>query len=454
MRFSSSVKVGILAITALFILIFSIMWVKGRSLSSSERITVEFKDVNGMRPGSAVQIIGYRVGQVEEVIPVIEGENSYVKLKFVITENNIDIPYASEISIQQSGLIGEQFLEITPPRNRIIYIPVTGNEKVLKKGNEVEMQLSGDYHKVGIVKNVEIVQTATLPSEEKVKYPTAKVYKITYIINMPGLIIPSEIGAKILPDGNNGEKLRISLLSGEKLLLPQTENKFTIIEPMRLVDFMELQYKSAQALTETNEKISAILSQEVIADLQETAKNLNTLTFKANTTLEKAEILIDTSKAELLALTAQADKITERILNITDSLNALLSDEDLIKNVSNATKSVSKLSNNLNTIIEDPQTKATLANINSMSKNLAEISDYINDMSKDEALKRKVVDTVDKLDLALEQLNTTLKLVNDIGTTEKDKIISTINDASETSKNAKKFSEKLNKRFLLFRLMF
>ena len=454
MRFSSSIKVGILTITALFILIFSIMWVKGRSLSSSERITVEFKDVNGMRPGSAVQIMGYRVGQVEEVTPVIDGENSYVKLKFVITENNIEIPYASEISIQQSGLIGEQFLEITPPRNRIIYIPVTGNEKVLKKGNEVEMSLSNKYHKVGIVKNVEIVQTATLPSEEKVKYSTEKVYKITYIINMPGLILPSEIKAKIMPDINNGEKMRISLTNGEKLLLPKTENKFTIVEPMRLVDFMEIQYKSAQALTETNEKVSAILSQDVIDDLKETAKNLNTLTFKANTTLEKAELLIDTSKTELLALTAQADKITERILNITDSLNTLLGDEDLIKNISDATKSVSKLSNNINTIIEDPQTKATLANINSMSKNLAEISDYINDMSKDEALKRKVVNTVDKLDLALEQLNVTLKLVNDIGVNEKEKIISAINDASETSKNAKKFSEKLNKRFLLFRLLF
>ena len=454
MRFSSSVKVGILTITALFILIFSVMWVKGRSLSSSERITVEFKDVNGMRPGSAVQIMGYRVGQVEEVIPVIDGEDSYVKLKFVITEKNVEIPYASEISIQQSGLIGEQFLEITPPKNRIVYLPVTGNEKVLKKGNEVEMQLSGSYHKVGFIKKVEIVQTSTLPPEEKTKYSTQKVYKITYIINMPGLVIPSEIKAKILPVEENSEKMRISLASGEKLLLPKTDNKFTIIEPMRLVDFMELQYKSAQALTETNEKISAILSPEVIEDLQETAKNLNSLTLKANTTLEKAELLIDTSKTELLALTAQADKITERILKITDSLNAVLSDEDLIKNVSDATKSVSKLSNNLNTIIEDPQTKATLANINSMSKNLSEISDYINDMSKDEALKRKVVDTVDKLDLALEQLNVTLKLVNDIGVNEKDKIISAINDASETSKNARKFSEKLNKRFLLFRLMF
>ena len=271
---------------------------------------------------------------------------------------------------------------------------------------------------------------------------------------MPGLILPSELKAKILPDINDGEKMRLSLLNGEKLLLPKTDNKFTIVEPMRLVDFMELQYKSAKALTETNEKISAILSQDVIDDLKETAKNLNTLTFKANTTLEKAELLIDTSKTELLSLTAQADKITERILNITDSLNALLKDEDLVKNVSDATKSVARLSNNLNIVIEDPQTKATLANINAMSKNLSEISDYINDMSKDEALKRKVIDTVDKLDLALEQLNVTLKLVNDIGINEKSKIINAINDASETTKNAKKFSEKLNKRFLLFRLMF
>ena len=81
---------------------------------------------------------------------------------------------------------------------------------------------------------------------------------------------------------------------------------------------------------------------------------------------------------------------------MTDSLNALIGDEDFVKNVSNATKSVSTLSTNLNTIIEDPQTKATLANINSMSKNLSEISAYVNDMSKDEKLKRKVVDTVDK----------------------------------------------------------
>ena len=57
--------------------------------------------------------MGLKVGQVEEITPVVEGDTSYVKLRFVITNPNVKIPKASMISIQQSGLIGEQFLEIT-----------------------------------------------------------------------------------------------------------------------------------------------------------------------------------------------------------------------------------------------------------------------------------------------------------------------------------------------------
>ena len=109
------------------------MWVKGRSFSSAERIEIRFKDVNGMRPGSGVQMMGYRVGQVEEITPVVDGAASYVKLKFVITAQGIQIPKASAISIQQSGLIGEQFLEITPPRNRVLFIPVYNKDVLPEK---------------------------------------------------------------------------------------------------------------------------------------------------------------------------------------------------------------------------------------------------------------------------------------------------------------------------------
>ena len=104
MKMSPSFKVGILTLVALIILLFTVLWIKGRSFSSAERIEVHFKDVNGMRPGSGVQMMGLRVGQVEEIIPVVDGESSYVKMKFVITEPGITIPKASMLSIQQSEI--------------------------------------------------------------------------------------------------------------------------------------------------------------------------------------------------------------------------------------------------------------------------------------------------------------------------------------------------------------
>ena len=145
MKLSSSFKVGALTLIALSIFLFTVLWIKGRTFSSAERIEVQFKDVNGMRPGSGVQMMGLRVGQVEEITPIVKDESSYVKLKFVITEPNISIPKASMLSIQQSGLIGEQFLEITPPKIRSVYIPVK-NQEILSNDADVEIKLDEKYY--------------------------------------------------------------------------------------------------------------------------------------------------------------------------------------------------------------------------------------------------------------------------------------------------------------------
>ena len=177
MRFSSSFKVGILTLTAIIILVFTVLWVKGRALSGGDRLSVEFKDINGMRAGSGVQMMGVRIGQVEELIPKIEDSNSGVIVKFVITEPGITIPTASTISIQQSGLIGEQFLEITPPQIRTMYIPVANNSRVLHMNDKVQMLLSKKYYDVGLVKKIEIVETATLPLTVKENLKTKLAYK-------------------------------------------------------------------------------------------------------------------------------------------------------------------------------------------------------------------------------------------------------------------------------------
>jgi phospholipid/cholesterol/gamma-HCH transport system substrate-binding protein len=148
---SSSIKVGILTLVSIFILIVTVLWIKGRSLSAGERIEVIFRDVNGIRAGSGVQMMGLRVGQIEEITPVIDGINSYVKVKFVITEKGIDVPKLSTISIQQSGLIGEQFLEITPPKIETIYLETTKNSTVLDKGSKIYMDFKGKVEEIGEV---------------------------------------------------------------------------------------------------------------------------------------------------------------------------------------------------------------------------------------------------------------------------------------------------------------
>ena len=453
MRFSSSFKVGILTLAALLILVFSILWIKGRALSAGERLTVEFKDVNGMRPGSAVQLMGFRVGQVEDITPVINNENSIVRVKFVITEPDITIPQASTISIQQSGIIGEQFLEITPPKIRFIYMPIGKKSQFLHTNDKVEMKLSDKYYDVGNVKKIEIVETKTLPLTIQEEIKTEFAYKVGYVITLPGLVLPDRVTGKIKTDKNNN-KLRLAPRNQLALTYPKTNSKYTVIEPLRLSDFLDLQYRAASSMTEMNEKINTILSDDIITEIKGIVQNINDLTVKAGTTLDKTQLLIDSSKEDLDKLMVTTDTVSQKVIILTDNLNNIVGDEEFKETLMSTTKSIDRLSKNMNTLLEDPTTKQTLQNLQVASKNIAEISDFVNTMTKDEKLKAEINDTMIKFNKALDELTLTLTNVNNLTTEQKSNIESTLNNACETSKNLRKFSEKLNKRFLLFRLMF
>ena len=445
MKFTSSFKVGILALSAIVILIFTVLWVNGKAISNAERITVSFKDVNGMREGSGVQMMGVRIGQVEEITPKLDASKSYVDVKFVITEPNIEIPRASELSIQQSGIIGEQFLEITPPRERVIYIPEQNKSLILHADDKVQMELDSKFYDIGIVKKVAIVETKSLPMLIKENINTKNAYKVSYIIDLPGLITPEQLNGKIVKEDND-KKLRLIPKEDIDIPYPTTETPYTVIEPMRIADFLALQYRSAESLVETNERIALLLSDDVIEELKQTSYNLNELTDKANVTMAKAQELIDLSKVEL-------EMIANNVNELTENINKITGDEDFVASVANATKSFERLSNNVSGILEDPKTKTTLANLDITSKNIAELSSYINDMSKDAQLKAHVKETVVKLNTALDKLTITLDTVN-YATEDEEKLKQTMDDINTTSENLKKFSEKLNKRFLLFRLMF
>ena len=273
MKFSSSFKVGLLTLLAIFLLVGAVLKVKGRALSSAKRIEIQFKDVNGLRPGAGVQIMGLKVGQVEEITPIVKGANSFVKVKFVITNPAVQIPRASSFSIQQGGIIGELFLEITPPKTKTIYIPMR-DKNLLYKNDAVQMKLSGKYHDVGLVKNVDVIPRDSVPFNFKNTINTSYAYKVDYFINLPGLVLPEFLRGSAVAYDNNVHKLRLVALDETPLLYPKQDSPYTILEPMRLSDFMDWQYKAAESLTETNMKVNTLLSDQTIAELQATVNNI------------------------------------------------------------------------------------------------------------------------------------------------------------------------------------
>ena len=449
-KYASSLKVGVLTLSAISILIFTVLWIKGRSLSGGERIDLAFKDVNGMRPGSAVQMMGLRIGQVEEITPVIQGEDSYVKLRFVITEKGVKIPYASLISIQQSGIIGEQFLEVTPPKNEFIFSETNRPITSIQKDAPIYMTLSDGEKEIGKVVEAQVVRKSQIPFEFRQKISTKNVLKLTYFIDLPGLILDrNSIGMKI-----KNNKIIFYLLDGEILQTPKEDLKYTVIEHMRLSDFMDLGFRATRAMLETNDKITEILSDDFIGGIKTSVENISILTQSANTTLDKAALLIDSSKEELEELTNQSQDLIKNLNKLTCNLNEIVSDETLKNDVVSSIKSVGRMSENINRILEDEQSEEIMNNINETTRNLADISLYINEYTKDEKLKEDITTTVSNLSSITTNIAKVMDDYNKLDDEDKLKLKSTVKDVLVITKNVKKFSEKLNKRFLLFRLMF
>ncbi len=449
-KVSSSLKVGILTITALIILIFTVLWIKGRSLSTGERIEVVFHDVNGIRAGSGVQMMGLRIGQIEEIIPVIDGKDSHVKIKFVITENDVKIPKASTISIQQSGLIGEQFLEVMPPKVNYIYVETDKSYTNLKDEQDIYMILSDKKERIGKVDHAVVIPTNSAPLEYRTKFKTQNTLKIGYIIDMPGLILDNEnLTAEIV-----NSELNFKLKNGDKLELPSVNSPYTVIEPMRISDFLELQYRAAHSLASMNDRVMEILSDELVEDIRESVNNVNELTKKATTTIDKANALLDSSKDEIAVILKQTDILTKKLAVLSDNLNDVVGDKEAKKSLYSTIKSVGRLADNVNKVMENPETAEMIDDLAEISRNLADISCYVNEFAGDEQLKANLKETIQGMNNAIKEVNENLKNANKMSKDEELSVNNAVADAVVTTRNLRKFSEKLNKRFLLFRLMF
>ena len=81
-----------------------------------------FSNVGGLKNGSSVEIAGVKVGRVKSITL-----NNYQARVVLNLPENVKLQEDAIVSIKTKGLIGEQYIEITPG----------GSEKIIKPGGQI-----------------------------------------------------------------------------------------------------------------------------------------------------------------------------------------------------------------------------------------------------------------------------------------------------------------------------
>ncbi len=119
MNLSTEAKVGAVALIGLLLLGYMVVYLGGISFGEKGYpLQVVFSEVSGLKEGNIVRYAGVDVGRVDAVRTGDKG----VEVRLLINPG-IKIPQGSRFSIGTDGLLGEKFINITPPRDNQGHLP-------------------------------------------------------------------------------------------------------------------------------------------------------------------------------------------------------------------------------------------------------------------------------------------------------------------------------------------
>lgn len=108
---SRELRVGLLAVLAIFLLYFGFNFLKGINVFDSTRTYyVQYSDLGGLTEQSPVYICGFKVGQVDVIRYDFSAEQAFT-VAFSIPKDII-VPHGSEVVLRADGLISGMALDV------------------------------------------------------------------------------------------------------------------------------------------------------------------------------------------------------------------------------------------------------------------------------------------------------------------------------------------------------
>jgi len=131
--FTREVRVGIMAIVAIFVLYFGLNFLKGIDIFSPvSNYYAAFDNIGGLVPSSPVYVKGFKVGQVEEVNYDFSKQTSFVIT--ISVSKDIQLPKGAKLELYDDGLMGGKAV-------RLIYAPIAASQTMCEPGDTLDTQV-------------------------------------------------------------------------------------------------------------------------------------------------------------------------------------------------------------------------------------------------------------------------------------------------------------------------
>lgn len=341
------VKVGAFTLTALVGMFSLALWLNGFQLfQRGNNMEAEFSRVEGLRPGAPVKFAGVDIGRVNKVY----FENFKVIVGMRINPD-FKVPEGARAIISSSGVVGDMFVEILPPKPGDPVIPgkkgrIAGQtpvtmEQFYAMAYEVLYSLEQITYSIKSITDNQEVMNSIKTSLIRLNTITSDVASVTKQL-------------KQLDLAQMFQKIDHTMTIVERLAVNSEPQINKMLQNITLASV-----QISQASITANEFLKKMDNNgQTVADLQQTmaqakkiADNLEKFTQILATNGTDVDFMIDDARKTLQSINEAAQNISKAVSELTYGDNSsIVQVKKIIADTSQATEKISRSVNNLTQI--------------------------------------------------------------------------------------------------------
>ncbi len=317
---SREVKVGLLAIVAIFFAIWGYKFVKGQNLfKSTNTYYTTFNDVTALAASSAVLLNGYKVGQVTSI--KLHPDDVKKMDVFFIVDGDIPVPRDAKVQMRSEGVMGGKQLTLAFAK------PCTTNDCA-----ESGQYLHGEN--IGLLASM-------MGVDEMSSYVTEATGGFQDVI--------SKLGSPNSKGKVNDIIRNLDITIAKLAELSEATTQLIKASNSSLTSTLNNLNKITDNLAENNTQITTIMSNlnKVTADINNA--NIGNTVTKANSMIDNTSVMVKDVNKTITSLDSSIKNLTSltnKVNNGVGTMGKLINDKDLYLSLEETTK-------NLNLLLQD-----------------------------------------------------------------------------------------------------